>query len=108
MTAPPIEPCDCPEAQLLREILSGQIPAVDSPTWRALAAAIEARAAHLHADTLRQVSAAIHGDIDWRAHAAGPDHRELMRRRYPPDGDIDRWVRHGEHHPSRPSTTEAA
>jgi hypothetical protein len=64
MSNPPLRPCGCPEAELLREILSGQVPAIDSPAWRALAAAIETRAARLAAEHTRQVSHAVSAGLD--------------------------------------------
>lgn len=53
------QPCDCPEAELLRDLLTGRVPAVDTPAWRALTAAIETGAARLAAEHTRQVSHAI-------------------------------------------------
>ena len=64
--APPLEPCDCPEATLLREILAGQVPAADTPMWRVLVAAIETGAARLVAESFRQAGHA----VSERMHAA--------------------------------------
>lgn len=44
VTGAPLTPCRCPEAALLRQVLAGEIPAVDSPTWAALLALVEAAA----------------------------------------------------------------
>lgn len=90
------QPCDCPEASLLRDILTGEVPAADTPTWRLLADLIEARAAARAVHIARGASLAVSTATDWAAIAGNPSHAELVRRRYPPDGDVQRWVAHGE------------
>ncbi|HEY0641564.1 MAG TPA: hypothetical protein VGD67_28385 [Pseudonocardiaceae bacterium] len=68
-------PCPCPEAELLRQILSGEVPAADTPVWRALAAAIESRAAQVACQRLTESRHAI------AAHtAAERDARQWTRR----------------------------
>jgi len=82
-------PCGCPEAELLRQVLTGEVPAVDTPMWAALVALVEAAAVRRLAvfDTGRSFQ--VNG-VDL---FAAPT--ELHRRRYPPHGDIGHWVRHG-------------
>jgi hypothetical protein len=121
--AEPLTPCGCPEAELLRDILAGQVPAADTHTWRALAAAIDAAATMHTLTALRDASHRISAGADWAAVAGAPSHAELQRRRYPPDGDMERWVAHGDQpcpvtpcagrdcprpHDSRPRARDAA
>lgn len=44
--AAPFTRCRCPEADLFRAVLAGEIPAVDTAMWAALLALVDAAAAH--------------------------------------------------------------
>lgn len=87
-------PCHCPEARLFRQVLCGEVPAVDSPTWRALITLVESAAARRAVLIVREASLAISTATDWAATAGNPSHGQLVRRRYPPDGDAARWIAH--------------
>ena len=54
-----------------------------------------AEARHTQAEQSKAAAVAIAGVLDWTAASRRPSHRELMRRRYPPSGDPDLWVRYG-------------
>lgn len=47
------------------------------------------------ANAAKHASAAISDAHDWTVQARRPSHDELMRRRYPPTGDPELWVRYG-------------
>lgn len=51
--------------------------------------------AEQRAEALKQAAVAMSDALDWSAEARRPSHAELMRRRYPPTGDPDLWVRYG-------------
>lgn len=59
-----------------------------------LAAEIEAGRRN-HAAAIKDASKAISDNGNWSTATCGPSHAELMRRRYPPNGDPELWVRHG-------------
>jgi hypothetical protein len=46
-------------------------------------------------EQLKSMSADLSRSRNWAKAARLPSHRELQRRRYPPDGDQDRWTREG-------------
>lgn len=56
---------------------------------------------HTRAEQSKAVAVALCAGTDWSAASRRPSHRELMRRRYPPSGDPELWVRWGPDGPPR-------
>ena len=83
-----------------------RIPALGSSKWwkasdEAKVAALLVRAEadvlrspeQIADDRLKALACDLSEAADWSELAGHPSHAELQRLRYPPDGDVERWVR---------------
>lgn len=61
-----------------------------------------------HRAVMVESSHAVSAALDWTRQAGEPSHLELQRRRWPPTGDRDLWVKYGPDGPPLPDTSKEA